>query len=511
MRFVLRLLRWVRMIKRRLFKGEAPHWAKDVYDLVKVPIEALEKITEVAPTLFVVWLNPVHFFDRLPLYLTKRKSGANWPFKTPVGLAGQIVGLVLAGLGACKLLRLSDLHTYFATLGGIVVGVLTLPLSIPIVCLVLLPLYYCVAVTNYLEDQFKVVSIWLRIPLHWRSYSGVGTPRYWWSLFYCFGYLISIAPIILVPGLLAIGLAYHYVEKNFPGFGRFIYWLDLLTVIAIALIARVAIYPYAAVLISASNKSSELMVRCEHWELEKAVELLEDFMKRSHVLTASLHSQGDISKFSDAKAMFDTFLRFVVIEYGAAQKRCVHVHYARDEAGRVDQTVKSRLGYLPWEKLASQVAATPLSEMDRRDFGAVLTSICGSGASKYFQEVAINSQTGFVEDFVDAIDDAFSGIWALRNSTEDLHEHYEDALENCLEVGIPTAWVKIDPTWEQLRVRVDALRLDAFDEALRSVGRNLERYRRTHGAVQAIMALRRGTFPETHGHPQSSAPPVTLD
>ena len=87
MYYIFRLLRMYLKVRRTLFKGDLPHWLRDLLGLVKYV-----NFMEPTITIAAIALSPHHFFNRLPQYISRKNS---W-FGSPVKFFTQGVALMAA-------------------------------------------------------------------------------------------------------------------------------------------------------------------------------------------------------------------------------------------------------------------------------------------------------------------------------------------------------------------------------------------------------------------------------
>jgi len=205
---VLKIIRYLRRLRRRLFGAKTPHWLKDTYRLIKYV-----NFIELVPTVIAISTVPQHFFRRLPQIL----KGKNSVHKTPIAFFSKMLTLTTLGL----LYIYSDIFQKFSLeKSDIVFELLLLSLLIPIlviiVILIILPILlyqaFCFSAFDSDYPQWNIYP--LIVILSPKTYSRLNWTKYFWGLFYYSLYFyITFQFMLFIGSLLWVATVYLITES----------------------------------------------------------------------------------------------------------------------------------------------------------------------------------------------------------------------------------------------------------------------------------------------------------
>ena len=278
MRWSLKVLRRTRSLKRRLFGQETPHWASDLYRACK-----FFNAIELMPTILAILCAPDHFFRRRELITQKRSFGVKTVYRSPVGFAGRIVTLMFGGV-LLKQVAVPQM----AIASGVFLSFLSVPLLVPLLCLIFILFGLPIKTLTYRDEGWgqsqNTTLFWLGIPTAPSTYRQFDWRSFFWSLFYLYGYLLTMAIVVIMTAVIAgmvIGLAVSlaYANNDIGKLSQGLYILKLrlglwLGLLGMWLFARIAIYPYIAMLVACARKPSLLMLTCRHYDVRISVRKL---------------------------------------------------------------------------------------------------------------------------------------------------------------------------------------------------------------------------------------------
>jgi hypothetical protein len=361
LRCTLRLWRRSRSIKRRLLGTETPHWATDLYKGLKYL-----NVIELFPTVLAVLLAPDHFFRRRNLITKKRSFGVKSVYRSPVGFAARILTFLL-GLNFLDkdAVRSTDIAMY--VLGTF----LSLPFMIPVVCLAFLtvgiPIRY---LTNAAWTRGRSTTLlWLAIPVAPSTYLRFDWRSFFWSLFYFYGYLLTLAAttILVIATLLVFMAAISVLAsaiadgdlvtlidpRNWPFFPAF-HLSIWFTFFVIWLFARLVVYPYVAILVACARPQTLLMFACRHYDIRGAVR---------NLVAALTHYRKHANKTIRSSSWIEDAKKLRLDVFMSARRLQQLVEALRREVRRIhpseEHAVALLLRTLGWEELELSVQRAP--------------------------------------------------------------------------------------------------------------------------------------------------------
>lgn len=290
---ILRSIRRIRRLRRRVFGGDAPHWAKDIYRVVK-----FVNLLELVPTLASIFLAPRHFFRRLDLTLNERRSGLKTVYKSPIGFATRSAVLIATTFQIPSITSLMAVAVgYFppflhsAARFELALGALfiMIPVLIPGVCLVLILLSFVMVIGGQTSiDASTQASLaglvrFLSIPLSFDTYRSMYWKKFAWGAVYFFGYLITL-PLITVAFIAFLLRVILRIDPSLVHFDEPLsttlrIWAFIFLVL-VAAVGRIVVYPYVALLLESRRGLSDLMWRFQVWRLQSALSLYETLCKK---------------------------------------------------------------------------------------------------------------------------------------------------------------------------------------------------------------------------------------
>jgi hypothetical protein len=476
MRILFKMIRFVRHAKRRLLGVHPSHWVEGFLIPVKIVAKIALQVIELFPTVGIILTAPIHFFDRLPCQTLPRKSGLKPIYRSPVGFAVQVALLMVATLGIDKHLSyVNQIRFNAEILLGVVLIIVLIPLTIPILCLVLIPIHTCfralaIGLKFLPRYTFLETSLWLRLPLDFRSYSRLSPARYFWGLFYFFGYLASAGCWLALLTIVIYLFLVLFVVPN-PAHGNTYLFAKSMLVFGLLLtagIARVVVYPYSALLISASKTPTLLMRRVLFWEIELTVANLLGAAPAPYK-TCVRKGPGQ-SKLGVALTDFRTAVSMSFVAFANARKQYAHVRRVHHlEALENGLGLRKLLGHLKWDELALTFSTLPFPEDSRRSAMDQLARIDADLASEVDQRIE-RSRIAAVGDLAKCLDDAFDFLGRVQDPACKHRSRYVQSIVRILSRDILCAWSRVSPGWSVLKCTIQADKLAALQAGLKDTG-----------------------------------------
>lgn len=252
--WMLRLIKVLQSIRRRLFGEKAPEWLTELTKLIQY-----FDLIRLAPTLYMIFFAPKHFFRRLPEIRRETRPYYLTPLQFVTNLA--VLQFVLLTFFFPDGFGISEKQM---VVGNLVV-VLASPLLIACTCLVVLVLWYLCAhiwPINHIAQEIPFNHHGAIVPLSLFTYANLDGSRYFWSLFYFYLYFYSMLVLIAA----GFGLAEIAIWDVYSSKGGKIY-INKITIIPFALIgffSALAAYwilvrPYIILLLMSSQRLTKRM------------------------------------------------------------------------------------------------------------------------------------------------------------------------------------------------------------------------------------------------------------
>jgi hypothetical protein len=200
---IFRLLRSYLKLRRYLFRDGLPHWARDLFGVLKYA-----NVVGLVLPLAAITLNPIHFFRRLPQYIASKNSWFGSPVKfftqgvtLMAGLSFFIGGVLLYLIPSED--RVADpTYTLSSVYWYVLLYALLAPVVIPLFSLSIAPFYFLLRFFSFNDKSVKEAWTevkYVTIPTRPSVYHKIDRQRFLWSLCYYDVYFYLTAMIFLTP------------------------------------------------------------------------------------------------------------------------------------------------------------------------------------------------------------------------------------------------------------------------------------------------------------------------
>ena len=290
MYYIFRLLRMYLKVRRTLFKGDLPHWLRDLLGLVKYV-----NFMEPTITIAAIALSPHHFFNRLPQYISRKNS---W-FGSPVKFFTQGVALMAAfsffiGGILQQVLPANLLEQNFTSsrvYWTVLLYALLAPVCVPVISLVMAPFAFLstfvrwpfskkrVTVNSVIQDGLNLFQLML-IPALPSTYVKINWSRLLWSLCYYDIYFYLSAVIFFTPLTILVFLMIESILSQDYYTATKIFHLTYVGLIYVSPIYLLIVAPYVVMLQSTLTSPTRVMIAMEYSDLRVTLRELADILPK---------------------------------------------------------------------------------------------------------------------------------------------------------------------------------------------------------------------------------------